>query len=238
MNVVGLGAAGCAIATALDKYSQYNVYKLDTGLERKGNTYPVVKQSTHEAYDQHPIKLTQFISRMKKSDSLLFILGGGGVISGASLQVLRQLHQRYPKTIDIMYVKPDVELLSELGRLRDRACYQILQEYTRSGVFRSILLVSNPHIEAAIGDVPVKNYYQNMNNFIAYAYHMQNVFQHTEPEISSLSDNKPEHVRLWTLGILDVKKMKKSCFFLLTNQPRSAIIMASMRTDWKQTENY
>ena len=213
MNVIGLGAAGCAIADALDKYPQYDVYKLDNGLERKGNTYPIAKQNSHEDYDKHPPKLTQFISRMKKSDSVLFIMGGGGAISGASLQVLKQLHNRWSNSIDIMYVKPDIELLSELGRLRDRLCCRVLQEYTRSGVFRSILLVSNPHIEAAIGDVPVKNYYENMNNFLSYAYHMQNVFRNTEPEISSLSENKPEHVRLWTIGIMDAEKNEEKLFF-------------------------
>jgi len=215
MNVIGLGSAGCAIADSLDKYSQYDIYKLDNGIESKGNKYPIAIQRTHEEYDKEPIKLTQFISRMKKSDTLLFILGGGGAISGASLQVLRQLHKKYPNSIDIMYIKPDVELLSELGRLRDRVCFRVLQEYARSGVFRSILLVSNPHIEAAIGDVPIKNYYENMNNFIAYAYHMQNVFRNTQPEISSLSSSKPEHVRLWTLGVLDVEKNEEKLFFPL-----------------------
>ncbi len=33
MNVIGLGQAGCNIADALSKYSQYKIYKIDVGIE-------------------------------------------------------------------------------------------------------------------------------------------------------------------------------------------------------------
>lgn len=215
MNVVGLGAAGCAMADALSVYPQYDVYKLDNGLERKKNTYPIAKKNTHEEYDRSEIKLTQFISRMNKSASILFIMGGGGMISGASLQILKQFNQKHKGAIDLMYIKPDVEMLSELGRKQDKVCYRILQEYARSGVFRSMLLISNPHIEEAMGETPIKNYYENLNNFVAYAYHMVNVFTHTKPEIASSSGGRPEHVRIWTLGVLDLEKKEEKMFFPL-----------------------
>lgn len=215
INVIGLGSAGCSLAETLSQYAQYNVYKLDVGLPRKGNTYPIKAQATHEEYDKSEIKLSQFVSRMKKSDSLLFILGGGGKISGSSLQILKQLHGKYRTNIDIMYIKPDTEMLSDLARKMDRICYGVLQQYARSGVFRSILLLSNPHIEQVLGSVPVKKYYQNLNNFIAYAYHMVNVFTHTEPVIASSSNQRGEHVRIWTIGTLDLEKKEEKLFFPL-----------------------
>ncbi len=215
MNVIGLGSAGCAMADALDEYPQYNIYKLDNGLPRKGNTYPIAERSSHEEYDKNPPKLKQFISRMEQSKSLLFIMGGGGLISGASLQVLQQLHKKYPKTIDIMYIKPDHEMISDIAYKRDRICYRVLQEYVRSGVFRSMILLSNPHIEAAAGEIPLKNYYKNLNKFIASAYHMVNVFSHTQSVMSSISGNREEHVRIWTLGIFDAEKKEEKMFFPL-----------------------
>jgi len=215
MNVVGLGKAGCAMADALDVYPQYTVYKLDVGLPRKGNTYPISQRDSHEEYDKHEIKLTQFISRMKKDASVLFIMGGGGLISGASLQVLRQLHKKFKGSIDIMYIKPDVDMLSDLAKKQDKICYRILQEMCRSGVFRSMLLLSNPHVEEAMGEVPVKDYYETLNNFIAYAYHMVNVFTRTPAEISSSSMQKAEHVRLWTMGILGTEEKEEKLFFPL-----------------------
>ena len=215
INVVGLGAAGCAMADALASYPQYSVYKLDVGLPRKGNTYPIKEQATHEAYDQSEIKLTQFMSRMEKNKNLLFIMAGGGAISGASLQVLKQLHQKYPKTIDLLYIKPDVDLLSDVARKRDRICYRILQEYTRSGLFRSMMVISNPHVEEALGDLPVKTYYENMNNYVAYAYHMLNVFTHTPSELSSSPVSRAEHVRIGTFGMLDLKESEEKMFFPL-----------------------
>lgn len=217
MNVVGLGAAGCAMADALSVYPQYDIYKLDNGLERRKSTYPIAKRQTHEEYDQSEIKLTQFISRMDKSASVLFIMGGGGKISGASLQVLKQLDKKFKGSIDLMYIKPDVELLSEMARKQDRVCYRVLQEYARSGVFRSMLLLSNPHIEEALGETPIKNYYENLNAFVSYAYHMVNVFTHTPPALASATDGKPPHVRIWTLGTVDLEKKEEKMFFPLDN---------------------
>lgn len=218
MNVVGLGAAGCALAKSLSTYPQYNVYLLDNGLQRKGNTYPVAHQPTHEQYDAQEIKLTQFVSRMSKDSSeVLFIMGGGGNISGASLQVLRQLDKRFKNKIDILYIKPDVEMLSKTARQQDKICYRVLQEYARSGVFRSMLLVSNPHMEAAAGKLPIKNYYENLNSFTSYVYHMVNVFTRSTALMSSTSGQRREHLRIYTVGTFDIEKNEEKLFFPLDN---------------------
>ena len=219
MNVVGLGGAGCAFVDELAQYEQYNVYKIDTGLPRKGNTYPISEQSSHEEYEKNPPKLTQFISRMPKSKSLVFVMAGGGRTSGASLKILEQFHKGYPKSIDLIYIKPDVNSLSEVARLQDRVCYRVLQEYVRSGVFRSITLFSNPHTESALGSLPVKDYYKNLNKYLAYAFHMTNVFKNTESVISSSTAQREEHVRICTLGILDMEKKEEKMFFPL-DKPR------------------
>ena len=58
MNIVGFGGAGCAFVSQLEEYSQYNIYKIDKGLPRKGNTYPVSAQSSHEEYEKNPPKLS------------------------------------------------------------------------------------------------------------------------------------------------------------------------------------
>jgi hypothetical protein len=70
-------------------------------------------------------------------------------------------------------------------------------------------------MESAAGELPIKNYYENLNNFIAYAYHMVNVFSHTPPVISSMSGNREKHVRLWTIGKVDMEKNEEKMFFPL-----------------------
>ena len=219
MNVVGLGGAGCAFVDELESYEQYNVYKIDKGLPRKGNTYPISAQATHEDYESNPPKLTQFISRMPRARSLVFVMAGGGATSGASLKILEQFHKKYPKSIDIIYIKPDVNSLSEVARLQDKVCYRVLQEYVRSGVFRSMLLLSNPHTEAALGSLPVKDYYKNLNRYLAYAFHMTNVFKNTDSVISSSTAQREPHVRICTLGVVDVEKKEEKMFFPL-DKPR------------------
>ena len=217
MNVVGFGGAGCAFVSQLEQYPQYNVYKIDKGLPRKGNTYPITPQQTHEEYEKNPPKLSQFISRMSKAKSLVFVMAGGGATSGASLKVLEQFHQKYPNSIDLIYIKPDVSSLSSLAKLQDRICYRVLQEYARSGVFRSMLLISNPHVEEALGNLPIKDYYKNMNQYLAYAFHMTNVFRNTEPALCSSTTTKQEHVRIFTMGTINLEKKKENLFFPLDN---------------------
>lgn len=217
MNIVGIGGAGCAFVSQLEKYPQYNVYKIDKGLPRKGRTYPITPQATSEEYEANPPKLNQFMTRMEPSKSVTVVMAGGGATSGASLKILEQFHKKYRGNVNLVYIKPDVSSLSEICRLQDRICYRVLQEYTRSGVFSDILLISNPHLEECIGQLPVKNYYENLNNFLTYCFNIVNVFKNTDSEISSSKGSRSSHVRIFTIGTVDLDKEEEKLFFPLEN---------------------
>jgi len=214
MNIVGLGQAGCNIAECFSQHPQYNVYKLDNGLPRAKNTYPIAKRDTHEEYDKNPLKLTQFVSRMKDSQEVLFVMAGSGAISGASLQVLEHLHKKFD--VHVLYVKPDAELLNGVGQLQERVCYRILQEYARSGVLKSMCIVSNPHMEDVLGEVPAIGYYEELNSLLVSVLHMINIFKHTEPVIETRSA-LGDHVRLYTVGIVDISSGEQKMFFPVNN---------------------
>ena len=69
MNIIGLGQAGCNIADALAQYPQYNIYKIDVGLEGK-KCLNIKQQSGPEEYEANAPSMKTFFRNIK-GDTLL-----------------------------------------------------------------------------------------------------------------------------------------------------------------------
>lgn len=215
MNVVGLGSAGCSIAKYFEKYSQYSVFYVDAGIEKTENSYGLTKRSSHEEYDKKQIRMSKFVEQMPPTGECIFIMAGSGDVTGASLQVLKFLKKRF--AVDVLYIKPDHELLGRKAYLQDRICYRILQEYARSGALRSMCIVGNTFVEEILEDsLTVANYYDNINELIGYTYHMLNVFKRTPPVLDNLVENL-EHARICTIGMVDFESGAEKILFSLDN---------------------
>tara|TARA_R110002012_G_scaffold313225_2_gene524635 strand:+ start:182 stop:1021 length:840 start_codon:yes stop_codon:yes gene_type:complete len=204
-TIIGLGNAGCQIAEKLSNYPQYKIYKLDVGLTKKKGNYPLPELSTPEEYDALELKLGNFFKGV--TDDILFVVAGSGMVSNASLAILKHLRSR---RVSILYIRPDLELLQpqSIPWLSERAVFGILQEFTRSGLFAKMWIVSNPHVEAVIGDVPVIGYYDKINDMIVTTFHMMNVMRHTKPIIENRS-TIPIACRIGTFGLTDMENRKK-----------------------------
>ena len=204
-TIIGLGNAGCKIAEKLSNYPQYKIYKLDVGLPKKKGNYPLPELPTPEEYDALELKLGNFLKGVSKD--VLFIVAGSGMVSNASLAVLKHLREH---RVSILYVRPDLDLLTPQSAswLSERAVFGILQEFTRSGLFEKMWIVSNPTVEEVIGDVPVIGYYDKLNDMIATTFHMINVMRHTDPIIENRS-KPPVGCRIGTFGLSDIENRKK-----------------------------
>ena len=67
-------------------------------------------------------------------------------------------------------------------------------------------------MEEVIGDVPIKTYYDVINNSIFSAVHYLNYFIHTEPEIGQIS--QPLDInRVKTIGVLNMENLEEKWFF-------------------------
>ena len=210
--VVGLGQAGCNIADYFDSnYTQYQIYRLDKGLSNGLNTFTLPNYSKHEEYDQNPINLKFFFTNLR--DRLLFVVGGSGAVSGAILRILEQIKDR---EITILYIRPDITLLSEKASLREKVTFNILQEYTRSGVFKNMILVSNPQLEQILGGVSVLDYNERLNELLCSTFHMLNAFEHIPSAMSTFSGLN-EISRLSTIGVVDLEKEQENLFYPLEN---------------------
>jgi hypothetical protein len=230
MNVIGLGKAGCAIADDFARYPQYTIFKIDVDMVGK-NCYNVQAQPGPEEYEASAPSFEELFKGV--SGDTILVIGGSGDISGLSLRIMEQIHQTCK--ITILYIRPDVELLSEVKKMHERVTYNVLQEYARSGQIRGVCLVSNAQLENILDNVPIMGYHKKLNDFIVSTMHMINVYKNSDPVMGSLSE-PGETKRIYTIGIYDIEKNQENLFFPLDNVREKGYIY-SISKERLQTES-
>ena len=90
-TIIGLGNAGCQIADKFANYPQYNVYKIDVGLKNTKRTFGIKEQNTIEEYETKLPSMRSFFKNV--NGEILFVVGGGGKVSSASLAILKSLRK-------------------------------------------------------------------------------------------------------------------------------------------------
>jgi len=210
-TIIGLGNAGCNIADMFAKYPQYLTYKLDVGLKRTPTTFPLKAHQKIEDYEEKLPSLKAFFKSVE--GEILFVLAGAGKTSSSSLQILQYLKKH---KINILYIKPETALLNDDQIKLERVVYNVLQEYTRSGVFERMYIVSNEEVEHIVGGISVKNYNEKINEMIVSTIHMINIYKNNVSVNDTFCD-LPVGARLTTIGRADLDKNEDNMFFSLDN---------------------
>jgi len=224
MNIIGIGKAGCAIADCFAKYPQYKIHKIDVDIQGEG-CYSIKRQRGPEDYERETPDFSNFFGDIE--GQTIFVVGGSGNISAMSLRILEQIKDKCE--IDVLYIRPDIELLAGSKRLHEKVTYNVFQHYARSGAINRVYLVSNPMVEDTMGSVPVIGYYDAINGFITSAIHMINVFNNSEPVMGSM-DAPADSRRICTLGIYDMKEGEEKMFFSLDSIREMRYIYAVSET--------
>jgi len=209
MNVIGLGQAGCNIADMLSAYPQYKTYKIDVGIEGT-RCYDVKRQKGPEEYEKNVPSMKTFFRGIE--GETLFIVGGSGHISAMCLRIMEQIKDKCE--ISVLYIKPDTSLLSKNKTLHEKATFNILQQYARSGLLKMLYLVSNINLENILGEVPIIGYNSKINELIVSTVHMVNVFRNSSPVMGGIED-PAEASRIATFGISDIEGNEEKSFFTL-----------------------
>lgn len=221
MNVIGLGSAGCALAKKFSQYPQYTVYYLDTETHKEdGAFYQFQEYAKPEDYEANCPDLKLFFDDL--SDDVLFIVGGSGFISGASLRILEQIKHC---NLYVLYIQPNKDFLFGEHLLQERATFGIFQQYARSGLFERLYLVSNVSVEESLGSVSVADYFEKLNEAIVSTLHMIHIWKNTKPVMGNL--HKPDEVeRISTFGVMDVESGLEKLFFPLEGVTDKSIYYA------------
>jgi len=210
-TVIGLGKAGCNIADQLSQYPQYKIKKIDVGLKKTKTTFGLKHQDSPELYEKSnmPKGINNFLEGVMPET--LFITSCGAV-SGASLKILQKIHTK--TKIKIMYILPQKDDLVGLKALQNNLLFNVFQEYARSDLLDRVFLVDNSKISDIMGPVPIIRLWDSMNSLIATTYHMLNVFQNTQP-IMTTQTKRVDTARISTFGLLDSENNQEKMFFEL-----------------------
>ena len=227
MNFIGLGKGGCSIADLFSQYPEYKVLKIDAGLKGK-NCFSIPACKTIEEYEE---KVPEFKQLSKLKGETIFTLCGGGNISGATLRILEQIKQT---KITLIYIRPDPNLISSEIATKDRAVFNILQEYTRSGLLERMIIISNPQVEELLGGLSVLEYYDNLNKVIVSTIHMINYLL-TAKEVFGKMSAVREVDRISTVGIFNLEEGEESYLYPLSS-PRQKIFLYAIKEN-DLTEN-
>ncbi len=235
-TIIGLGQAGCAIATQFASLNYPNIIRIDceTQEEKINNCIDILipKQSKAEDYENKPFNFKKHFKKIK--GNILFIVSGGGSISLASLNILSNLKEKCK--INVLYIQPDIRFLGAEAKLKEKTVYNIFQEYARSGLFERLYLVSNLVIEKAMGGVSIIKYYEIINSTVASTFNMLISFQKMKSITNSFSDF-PIGARISTFGLFDVENNEEKLFFDLDSVTDSIYYFAYNESVLKEDTN-
>ena len=226
ISIIGIGNGASAIAQKFKDTPQYNVYLLNDKVSRTSKYKFKLKRFEHpEEYEANPPDLKKFFSDV--DDHVQVFIMGSSYSSNYALTVLEQIKD---KKVDVFYIKPDTALLTGMPQLIEKVGFGVLQEYARSGNFNSITIFANVNIEEALGELPIKTYFDQLNSSIFSTAHYLNFFEHTEPEVGVMA--KPAEInRIRTVAILNMKNLEEKwlfdldiardlCYYLCINNER------------------
>ena len=210
-KVIGFGRLGCTIADELTVYPEYRVYKIGIDLDERGSlSIPV--QDDMEAYEKNidAEECSIYLRSILPGDEVLVVVEGGDPINGALLRILETIKDA---SLNVLYIAPERPMISEIQKRDDRITFSILQEFARSGLFETILLLDKSTAEGLMEDASVQDYEKQLANFISYVVAMVNYFNHSPSVLSSKVDI-PSICRIATYGIssLDSDRSLKFLF--------------------------
>ena len=230
ISIVGLGTAASAIARKFKDIGQYNVYEMNSAVNRTSKyKFKIKSYDTPEEYETNIPNVAKFFKDC--DEHVQFFIMGGSFSSNYTLGILEQIKN---KKVDLIYVRPDTELLTGYPVLIESVTFGVLQEYARSGMLNSITLISNLNLETCMGDLPIKTYYDSLNQFIFSTIHHVNYFMHTDPEIGQVS--KPSELnRIRSIAGLNVKNLEEMWLFDL-DTPRELCYYLAINSERLETE--
>ena len=210
-TIIGLGEAGCNIADQFSQYPQYKTIKIDVGLKKTKKAIGLKRQTSAEHYESvFPRGMIKFLHEEVMPETLF--ITSCGAVSGASLSILEKIKDK--TEISVMYIIPQKTDLVGDKKLQNKLLFNVFQEYARSGLFQRVYLVDNQKISDIMGPVPIMKFKESLNKTITSSYHMMNVFNHTKPVLTTVT-NRFNTARISTFGLLDIENNQEKMFFNL-----------------------
>jgi hypothetical protein len=231
-NILGIGTAGCNIVEQLSEYPVYKCHHISNEIKKTSKyKFALTELDGPEEYESMDMsKLHKWLSTIEKNCTVF--LCGASNSAGITLRALHVLHQRGVK-VEIVYFRPETEVLSEEKTLSERAFRGILQNYARSGLFEGMRLICNLRLEEIAGSTNVFEYYSQINRVFTNTYYMIDVFKNTKP-ITSTFKRPKDSCRISTIGLSAVEGEEK--LFFPFNQETEVVYYYGINEEKLKTE--
>jgi hypothetical protein len=208
MIFIGHGGAGCKLATMLSDETKSNCITIDT----RAADLILPKCKTMEEAEEKTPEFEKLLAL--KNQEIIFITAGSGNTSGSILRVLSQIKDN---KIDIIYIRPDLDLLNKEQVLKERVVYKVLQESTRAGLFNKIYLVDNKTVAKSIPDISLEDYFDKINEAIVFTFNFVNYILDEESTIRENLTETKEVSRICAFGNYSFSTEEESYFFPIEN---------------------
>lgn len=202
MVVIGIGQAGCNVASCFSKGHKKILFTADK--------FP----STCKKVEDYEAKCPAFKKELgfRAKECWVFV-SGAGKVSGATLRILEKIKN---KTINVVYLCPDELLSTPIQLKRHRVCFGVLQQFARSGLLNAVYLVSNEQMVSIVGEGPISSVYENVNRTIASIIETIEYFNKEDPVLGSIA--KPKEIsRIRTFGLGSLEESEEKLVFPLDN---------------------
>jgi len=202
MVVIGIGQAGCNVASCFSKGHKKILFTADK--------FP----STCKKIEDYEAKCPAFKKELNfRAKECWVFVSGAGKVSGATLRILEKIKN---KTINVVYLCPDELLSTPIQLKRHRVCFGVLQQFARSGLLNAVYLVSNSQMLSIVGEGPISSVYDNANRTIASIVETVEYFNNEAPVLGSIA--KPKEIsRIRTFGMGSLEENEEKLTFPLDN---------------------
>jgi len=202
MVLIGIGNAGS------DLVSQFS--KGHTKIEIRKKDFP----SDCRRPEDYESKCPDFTNKLSFDDKECWVcLSGTSNIASSALRILETIKD---KIINIIYIYPDLSLCNTMQLKKHKVVFNVLQEYTRSGLLHRMYLFSNADVLEVIGDQPINKLYKNINKQISNAIETLSWLNTQTPVMGSKHEAKLVS-RICTLSVGNLKKNEEKMLFSLDN---------------------
>jgi hypothetical protein len=205
MHIIGIGTGGSNIARNFAKYEPYTIHTIDV---KDADIIVPQAYSMEEAEGNIP-DLSGLSEKIKKEEKIIFIICGGGNLSGASLAIMEQMKEN---PLTVIYVRPDKSLINHKSFIKERVVYRVLQEYARSGVFEKLYLFANSEVAAVVEKITLENYYEKINDLIVNTVHTINFLKNNNAIMSNVGE-MCKSCRIATFGLYNMESTKEKKLF-------------------------
>jgi len=216
-NFLAIGTAATNAVSHIKKYSKkYRIYSISNQNEKNTKYNFKIEKILHpeECEKKNLDAVDKFLSGIK--NNLTVFVSGASFTSGITLRALKPLYDRGVK-IDVAYIMPERDILSDTALLQENAVRGILQEYARSGIFEKIHLFSVSEIETMVGETSIMDRYSEIDSAMMSTIYMIDVLKGIQP-VSNTISRVGESCRIGTLGIVNLDTGEEKMFFPLKEE--------------------